>query len=102
MDIDKNEVIGRINDDEFINDLTHRIFIHYDVNGDNFIEKKELKNIMRDVAHKIFNTEPEQSAIETEFQKLDTYHDNLIDILEFKTFVKQYLNLLINSSLDIF
>ena len=101
MDVDKNEIIERINDDEFIDKLTRKIFIYYDLNKNNYIEKNELMNAMRDVSRKIFNTEPEQSAVETEFKKLDKDNNNLIDILEFRTFVKQYLNIVINCSFDI-
>ena len=101
MDVNKNEIIERRNDDAFIDELTRKIFIYYDLNKNNYIEKNELMNAMRDISKKIFNTEPEQSAVETEFKKLDKDNNNLIDILEFRTFVKQYLNLVINCSLNI-
>ena len=101
MDVDKNEIIERINDDAFIDELTRKIFIYYDLNKNNYIEKNELMNAMRDVSRKIFNTEPEELAVETEFKKLDKDNNNLIDILEFRTFVKQYLNIVINSSIHI-
>ena len=101
MDVNKNEIIERRNDDAFIDELTRKIFIYYDLNKNNYIEKNELMNAMRDISKKIVNTEPEQSAVETEFKKLDKDNNNLIDILEFRTFVKQYLNLVINCSLNI-
>ena len=81
MDVDKNEIIERINDDAFIDELTRKIFIYYDLNKNNYIEKNELMNAMRDVSRKIFDTEPEQSAVETEFQKLDTDNNNLKQML---------------------
>ncbi len=100
MDINKKELAKRITDDAFIESITQKLFHRYDLNKNNFLEKDELMNIMRDVAKEVFNCEPEDVALETEFEKLDKDKNNKIDISEFSYFIKQYINLVMNDNLQ--
>ena len=95
MEINKEELVSKVNDDFFITQVAQKYFQFYDKNRNNNIEKKELKKIMSDIAKTFYGCEPEKDAIETQFKNLDKDNNNSIDFNEFKTFIKNYIKMLI-------
>ena len=96
MNISKEELSKKINDDNFITEVAKTYFSHYDKNLNKSLEKKEIMIIMKDISKTYFGCEPENSAIETQFQKLDKDRNNKIDFQEFKHFIKEYLDMLVS------
>ena len=96
MNISIDELKKKINDDSFIAEVSNKYLQHYDRNSNGCIEKKELVKIMKDITKTFFGCEPEQSAIETQFQKIDKDGNNTIDANEFKDFIKEYLKMVVD------
>ena len=94
MNIDKEELAKKINDDAFVTQVTKKYFEHYDKNCNKYIEKRELLNVMKDISKTIFGCDPEKGALESQFEKLDKDKNNKIDITEFKPFIKDYLEMI--------
>ena len=95
MDINKDELISRINDDAFVTQVAEKYFKYYDINMNSIIEKNELLRAMKDIAKTFYGCEPEKSAIESQFEKLDKDKSKGIDFKEFKLFIKNYIKMLI-------
>ena len=95
MNISKDELTKKINDKGFINEVAKKYFEHYDLNTNSYIEKKELVKIMTDISNTYFGCPPEKSAIEDQFQKLDKDKNDRIDFNEFKNFIKEYLQMVV-------
>ena len=95
MDINKEELISHLNDDNYITKVAQRYFKYYDKNVNSLIEKNELLEVMTDIAKTFYNMLPEKSAVEEQFQKLDLDKNNGIDFNEFKSFIHEYLKMLI-------
>ena len=95
MELNKDELIKRIDDDAFVTDVAEKFFRHYDINTNSIIEKNELLRAMKDIAKTFYGCEPEKNAIETQFQKLDQDKSKGIDFNEFKKFIKNYIKMLI-------
>ena len=98
MNTNKNELANKIKDDNFITQVSKKYFLNYDKNKDNFIVKKELMNVMTDISNTFFGCAPEKAAIETQFQKLDKDKNDKIDFAEFKSFIKEYLKMIVEFS----
>ena len=98
MNISKSELANKIKDDNFITQVSKKYFLNYDKNGDNFIVKKELTNVMTDISKTFFGCEPEKAAIETQFKKLDKDKNDKIDFGEFKSFIKEFLKMIVEFS----
>ena len=95
MNISKEELSKKLNDDNFIGQVAKKYFDHYDKNNNCFIEKKELLKIITDIANTYYGCAPEKSVIETQFKKLDKDKNEKIDFVEFKAFIKEYLTMLV-------
>ena len=95
MELNKDELINRIDDDAFVTEVAEKFFRYYDKNMNSIIEKNELLRAMKDIAKTFYGCEPEKSAIETQFQKLDQDKSKGIDFNEFKKFIKNYIKMLI-------
>ena len=95
MELNKDELINRIDDDAFVTEVAEKFFRYYDKNTNSIIEKNELLRAMKDIAKTFYGCEPEKSAIETQFQKLDQDKSKGIDFNEFKKFIKNYIKMLI-------
>ena len=95
MDFNKDELINKIDDDSFITEVAERFFRYYDKDKNNQIGKKELIRAMKDISRTFYGCEPEASAIETQFQKLDKDRSKGIDFNEFRTFIRNYIKMLI-------
>ena len=95
MNISKEELPKKINDDNFITEVSKKYFYNYDKNINSFIEKKELVKIMKDISMTFFGCEPEKGAIESQFKKLDKDKNEKIDFSEFKAFIKDYLKMVV-------
>ena len=50
---------------------------------------------MTDISNTYFGCPPEKSAIEDQFQKLDKDKNDRIDFNEFKDFIKEYLQMVV-------
>ena len=50
---------------------------------------------MKDISRTFYGCEPEASAIETQFEKLDKDKSKGIDFNEFKSFIRNYIKMLI-------
>ena len=85
----------KIKDDGFINEVAKNYFNHYDKNHNNSLEKKELLKIMKDIARTFFDCIPEKGAIESQFNNLDKDKNNRIDFIEFKSFIRDYLKMMV-------
>ncbi len=96
MDIDKKELAKKIKEGSFVDDVTKRYFTYYDLNTNRFLEKNELLNVMEDIARTYFHCKTEKSALEYQFSKLDKDKNNKLDIAEFKPFIKEYLQMLLD------
>ena len=94
MDLNKDELVNKINDDSFITQVAEKFFKYYDLNKNNLIEKKELMKAMHDIAKTFYGCEPEKTAIEDQFHKLDKDKSNALDFNEFKTFIREYIKML--------
>ena len=94
MDLNKDELVNKINDDSFITQVAEKFFKYYDLNKNNLIEKKELKKAMHDIAKTFYDCEPEREAIEDQFEKLDKDKSNALDFNEFKIFIQEYIRML--------
>ena len=99
MNISRDELAKKIKDDNFIGQVAKKYFDSYDKNGNCFIEKKELVNVMSDISATYFGCKPEASAIESQFKKLDKDRNAKIDFVEFKLFIKEYLKMIVEFSL---
>ena len=95
MRLNKDELINNINDDNFITKVAKDFFIFYDKNTDSTIGKDELLKVMTDIAQTFYNTSPEKDAVEDQFEKIDVDKNRAIDFNEFKTFIKEYIKMLI-------
>ena len=95
MEINKEDLMNKANDDSFITQVAQKYFQFYDKNTNNSIDKKELKKIMKDIAKTFYGCEPEKEAIEEQFKNLDKDNNNSIDFNEFKTFIKDYIKMLL-------
>ena len=91
-----NNLAQKVEDDAFITEVSKKYFTHYDRNGDNLLEKKELLTVMTDIAQTFFGCTPEKGAIDFQFSKLDTDKNNRIDFAEFKAFIKDYLKMMVD------
>ena len=91
MNISRDELPKKINDDGFITEVSKKYFYNYDKNTNNYIEKTELIKIMKDISLTFFGCKPEKGAIETQFHKLDKDKNDKIDFAEFKAFIEGYL-----------
>ena len=94
MNIKKEDLPKKINDEGFISEVAKKYFNHYDLNNNKFLEKKELLKVMKDIAITFYGCEPEKGAIESQFEQLDKDKNNKIDIKEFKQFIKDYLKMI--------
>jgi len=56
---------------------------------------------MHDIAKTFYGCEPEKTAIEDQFHKLDKDKSNALDFNEFKTFIKEYIKHYQNESSSI-
>ena len=95
MDFNKDELINKIDDDSFITEVAEKFFRFYDKNKNSLIEKNELLRAMKDISRTFYGCEPEKSAIETQFEKLDKDKSKGIDFNEFKSFIRNYIKMLI-------
>ena len=95
MDFNKDELVKRIDDDSFITEVAEKFFRYYDKNKNSIIEKNELIRTMKDISRTFYGCEPEASAIETQFEKLDKDKNKGIDFNEFKSFIRNYIKMLI-------
>ena len=95
MDFNKDELVKRIDDDSFITEVAEKFFGYYDKNKNSIIEKNELIRAMKDISRTFYGCEPEASAIETQFEKLDKDKSKGIDFNEFKSFIRNYIKMLI-------
>ena len=96
VSIDKKELAIKIKDESFVNDVTKKYFTYYDLNTNRFLEKNELLNIMKDISRTYFRCQPEKDALEFQFSKLDKDKNNKLDIGEFKPFIREYLQMLLD------
>ena len=96
MNFNKAELEQKIKDEEFVNQVTKTYFSHYDENANRFIEKNELLKVMRDISKSLYGCEPEKGAVEFQFEQLDKDKNNKIDISEFKSFIRDYLEMIVN------
>ena len=96
MNINKDELAKKIYDDSFVTKVTKKYFDHYDKNSNRFLEKNELLEVMKDIAKTIFGCDPEKGALESQFEKLDKDKNNKIDLSEFKPFIREYLEMMVN------
>ena len=94
MELNKEELISKVNDDAFITQTAERFFNFYDRNKNSSLEKKELFKVMKDIAKTFYGCEPEKGAIEDQFKKLDKDKSNTIDFNEFKIFIRDYIRML--------
>ena len=95
MEITKEDLVNKINDESFITQVAEKYFNFYDKNGNGSLEKKELIKIMNSIAKTFYGCEPEKGAIEEQFEKLDKDKNNTIDFNEFKSFIQDYIRMLI-------
>ena len=95
MSINKADLAKKINDEGFITEVAKKYFENYDINNNGYIEKKELLNIMKSISMTYFNCEPEKGVIESQFSKLDKDKNNKIDLVEFKSFIKDFLQMIV-------
>ena len=95
MDFNKDELVKRIDDDSFITEVAEKFFRYYDKNKNSIIEKNELIRAMKDISRTFYGCEPEASAIETQFEKLDKDKSKGINFNEFKSFIRNYIKMLI-------
>ena len=91
MSFNRDELAKKIKDDNFIFDVAKRYFDSYDKNSSGYIEIKELARIMSDMSKTFFNCTPEKGMIEAQFGKLDKDKNNKVDFIEFKNFIKEFL-----------
>ena len=95
MELNKEELINKINDDSFITEVAEKFFIHYDKNMNSSLEKNELLKIMSDIAKTFYGCKPEKGALDAQFEKLDKDKSKTIDFNEFKIFIQDYIRMLI-------
>jgi len=80
--------VGDTKDDEArLNDCLKRFFKKYDINGDNKIDRYELKMLFKDFNEKISNEE-----FELILKRMDADNSGTIDFKEFSTAMKEFLN----------
>ena len=49
---------------------------------------------MKSISKTYFNCEPEKGVIEAQFSKLDKDKNNKLDLTEFKSFIKDFLQMM--------
>ena len=95
MSFNKANLANKIKDDAFVSEVAKKYFDNYDINSNGYIEKKELSNVMKSISMTYFNCEPEKGVIEAQFSKLDKDKNNKLDLAEFKSFIKDFLKMMV-------
>ena len=95
MSINKADLAKKIKDEGFVAEVAKKYFDNYDINTNGYIEKKELSNVMKSISMTYFNCEPEKGVIEAQFSKLDKDKNNKLDLTEFKSFIKDFLQMIV-------
>ena len=92
----KENMRTRLQDDNYLTELTKRAFAQADNNKNGTIDIYELKKSMYDVCKGLGCSYPDENIIMEEFYKLDKDKNNKIDFFEFKEFVKRSMLIIIN------
>ena len=95
MDFNREDLINKKNDEAFITQIAEKYLLFYDKNKNSSLEKKELIKIMNDIAKVFYGCEPEKAALEKQFDKLDKDKNKTLDFNEFKSFIHDYISMLI-------
>ena len=85
----KENMIKQLNDDDYLTNITRKLFEKADKNHNGTIEIKELKSCMISVAQGLGKDIPKEEVVKEEFYHLDKDNNELIDFNEFKDFVKK-------------
>ena len=85
------EMKTMLGDPKKFNDFANERFIHTDVDGNGFIDVKELEHAMNEIAEEMGLAKPPKSKIDKIFKKYDTDKSGTLDKQEFKSFTKMVL-----------
>ena len=97
--LEKKKILNTINNPMIFEPIAKDAFDAADKNKNGKIEKKELYQCMKDVASGLEMSSPDKKSLEKLFFKLDVDHNGILDFNEFKVFVKDNMNKIINDKL---
>ena len=94
--LEKKKILNAINNPMIFEPIAKDAFDAADKNKNGKIEKKELYQCMKDIAFGLEMSSPDREALEKLFFKLDVDHNGILDFNEFKVYVKDNMNKIIN------
>ena len=91
MNTDEEVIKGIIEDERKLNVLTQIAFKTVDIDGSGCIEQPELEKIMAQICMDMGAEIPSKEDVQEVLNKLDHDHNKKLDLDEFKEFIKDIL-----------